>query len=90
MPTIYDNINKHLKDGINSHMQESTRIDACVGYFNLRGWNVIVDKVDILSGGYVVEKENKPERFCRLLVGMIKTPKEILIDSFLDDEVSVI
>ena len=86
MPTIYDNINNHLSTQLNLHVTDARRLDACVGYFNLRGWNVISDRVEQLSGDTVVENGTSVNRYCRLLIGMIKSPHDMLIDSFLPDE----
>jgi hypothetical protein len=38
LPNIYDNIDKHLVDALRDAMTDATRLDVCVGYFNLRGW----------------------------------------------------
>lgn len=55
MPTIFDNITNSLCDQLNTHVDSAQRLDACVGYFNLRGWNSISDKVDGLVGDTVLE-----------------------------------
>lgn len=34
------------------------RVDFCVGYFNLRGWKVIVNEIDALSEDWIYEKIN--------------------------------
>jgi phosphatidylserine/phosphatidylglycerophosphate/cardiolipin synthase-like enzyme len=86
MPTIYDNIEKKLSEGLYNHIEKAERVDYCVGYFNLRGWKIIADKIDDLTGMAVTEGEHQFTRYCRLLVGMIKTPRESLIDSFLDQD----
>ena len=70
MPTIYDNIDNHLLDGLNTMLDGATRADFCVGYFNLRGWGQIADKVQQLQG------ENG--EYCRLLIGMSHTPDSIV------------
>lgn len=70
MPKIYDNIENHLKKGLNETLELSQRADFCVGYFNLRGWKEVADKIDNLTG------------ICRLLVGMQKTPSDILREHF--------
>lgn len=46
------------------------RVDFCVGYFNLRGWKLIIDQVDNLPGDYVEEGNDDVFRTCRLLIGM--------------------
>ena len=46
------------------------RVDFCVGYFNLRGWKLIIDQVDNLPRDYVEEGNDDMFRTCRLLIGM--------------------
>jgi len=68
MPTIYDNIETKLTEGLRNAMAGATSVDACVGYFNLRGWNQLSESVDQLAS----------DRACRLLVGMSVGPDEEL------------
>jgi superfamily II DNA or RNA helicase len=67
MAQIYDNISlkftKGLQDILSNVGVESA--DFCVGYFNLRGWDIVEKEVDKLD-------------VCRLLIGMHKQPKEIV------------
>jgi len=63
MPTIYDNIETGLLNGLREALKDSFRADACVGYFNLRGWAGIADAIDALPH----------EPACRLIVGMTAT-----------------
>ncbi|NLD37035.1 MAG: NgoFVII family restriction endonuclease [Desulfatiglans sp.] len=86
MPRIYDNIEHHLSKGLTETLNLSKRCDFCVGYFNLRGWHEIADKIDSLDGMLVTESEDQTHRVCRLLVGMQKLPAEILKESFLHDD----
>jgi DNA replication protein DnaC len=90
MPKIYDNIKNHLTKGLNETLELSQRTDFCVGYFNLRGWKEIGNRIDKLSGGEIIEKEDKIWRCCRLLVGMQKLPVDILKEHFRYDESHVI
>ena len=67
MPTIYDNIHKHLEEGLNKTLENSQRADFCIGYFNLRGWNKISVNVDSLTGGLLPEEtEDETKYFCRV------------------------
>jgi superfamily II DNA or RNA helicase len=85
MPIIYDNIEKNLTTGLNGTLELSNRTDFCVGYFNLRGWKEVADKIELLAGADVVEGNESFLRYCRLLVGMQKMPEEILRESFAFD-----
>ena len=86
MPKIYDNIANHLTKGLNESLEVSQRTDLCVGYFNLRGWKEISEKIDSLSGETINEGKDDFHRICRLLVGMQKLPVDILRDYFRTDE----
>ena len=80
MARIYDNINIKFTDGLRGIIENIgvKRVDFCVGYFNLRGWNLIVEQVDKLPGDYVYEDNKRKTRYCRLLIGMHR-PNEDLI-----------
>ena len=80
MARIYDNIEVKFKEGLQGIMTSGgvERVDFCVGYFNLRGWNMIVNQVDELPGGYVYENDEQKYRVCRLLVGMHRPPEELI------------
>ncbi|MBQ8750545.1 MAG: DEAD/DEAH box helicase family protein [Alphaproteobacteria bacterium] len=70
MPRIFDNIDLKLETALKESLELSYRADFCVGFFNLRGWHTISDYIDVFEGG---EGKN-----CRLLIGMQRTPKELL------------
>lgn len=74
MPKIFDNISEYLNQALLNTLQVSYRADFCVGYFNLRGWKQLSNDIENLEGG-----EGKE---CRLLVGMQKSPEEILREYF--------
>lgn len=82
MARIYDNIDIKFTDGLRGIIENTgvKRVDFCVGYFNLRGWNLIVEQVDKLPGDYVYEDDKRKMRYCRLLIGMHR-PDEDLIRS---------
>lgn len=86
MPKIYDNITNHLTKGLNETLEVSKRTDFCVGYFNLRGWKEVSEKIDSLSGSIVCEGKDDFHRTCRLLVGMQKLPVDTLRDYFKTDD----
>lgn len=83
MPKIYDNIENHLSKGLSETLEVSNRTDLCVGYFNLRGWRQIGDKIDELCGDKVIEGDDEIHRCARLLVGMQKLPLDINLKVFL-------
>ena len=77
MARIYDNIEINFTDGLNEILKDRgvRRVDFCVGYFNLRGWNLVMEQVDRLPGDIVEELDGRgqyveKERCCRLLIGM--------------------
>jgi superfamily II DNA or RNA helicase len=78
MPTIYDNIEHTLTDGLDKTLKLSQRVDCCIGYFNLRGWNEIAETIDHLSGEETTEGNTQVHRICRLLIGMSVKPTDIL------------
>ena len=83
MARIYDNIDLMFTDGLKELISTSgvKRVDFCVGYFNLRGWNLVINEVDNLEGDYVDENEDREFRYCRLLIGM-QRPTEDIIKQF--------
>jgi superfamily II DNA or RNA helicase len=88
MPTIFDNIENKLKEGLNGTLSHATRADFCIGYFNLRGWKELYDQVNRLTGNSLSQNplsdtsENNSKYYCRLLIGMQRLPIEILEESF--------
>jgi len=69
MPKIFDNITLHLKTGLLDTLESSFRADFCVGYFNLRGWKLLMNHIDHFSG---------EEECCRLMVGMHNADENLL------------
>lgn len=90
MARIYDNIDLKFERGLQDIITNTgvKRVDFCVGYFNLRGWNLICDQVDTLDGDYV-EEDIQPmpiHRTCRLLIGMHQPDEELLHWLYSNDE----
>lgn len=74
MPRIIDNINLKLHPVLEQSLLHSVALDACVGYFNLRGWSSLVEAVDKLP-----ESGDRPP--VRLIIGMRQeTPEHELRD----------
>jgi hypothetical protein len=67
MPRILDNITLHLRATLTETLEHSVSLDACVGYFNLRGWDALCDEVDRLDGA-----DERPP--VRILIGMQDRP----------------
>ena len=70
MPRIFDNINHDLLTALAETMRGSQSADFCVGYFNLRGWDLLRESVENL------DPDSGPA--CRLLVGMPVSPQQEL------------
>ncbi len=83
MPTIYDNIKKHLEEGLTKTLETSKRADFCIGYFNLRGWRKVSKQVNNLEGDYLPEEfEDDNKYHCRVLIGMQRLPEEEIKEFF--------
>lgn len=80
MARIYDNIEMKFTEGLQGIITNVgvKRVDFCVGYFNLRGWNIVVDQVDTLTGDFVYEDDKRIFRKCRLLIGMHQPSDELI------------
>lgn len=88
MARIYDNIDIKFTDGLRGIIENTgvKRVDFCVGYFNLRGWNLIVEQVDKLPGDYVYEDDKRKMRYCRLLVGMHRPDEDLICSLYSHQE----
>lgn len=85
MARIFDNIEDKFTDGLRDIVNEPgvKRVDFCVGYFNLRGWDLIKDSIDNIPGDYVYEEDASGNgvrkfRVCRLLIGMHRPDEELI------------
>ncbi len=80
MARIYDNIEIKFEQGLNDIIESHgvRRVDFCVGYFNLRGWDKVVEQVEQLEGDFVFEGRTNEHRTCRLLIGMHQPPADLV------------
>lgn len=85
MARIFDNIEEEFTDGLRDIVNEPgvKRVDFCVGYFNLRGWDLIKDSIDNIPGENVYEQDSngndiRKHRVCRLLIGMHRPDEELI------------
>lgn len=68
MTRIFDNIDIHLGGHLVETFEASDRMDAAVGYFNLRGWK--------LFGDVIATREAGDDPIVRVLVGMTQVDTE--------------
>lgn len=80
MARIYDNIETKFTQGLQDIITNMgvKRVDFCVGYFNLRGWQLVVNQIDQIPGDYVYEGNRQEFRCCRLLIGMHQPDQELV------------
>ena len=80
MARIYDNLESKFVQGLQDLITDVgiKRVDFCVGYFNLRGWNLVVNQIDQIPGDYIYEKDKQVFRRCRLLIGMHQPEEELV------------
>ncbi len=69
MPRIFDNIDLLLSQGLHQVLDDAVSCSFCIGYFNLRGWREVADRIEHLRGG-------SEDQACRVLVGMQRPPEE--------------
>jgi hypothetical protein len=85
MPTIYDSIAAKLEIGLNKTLATAKRADFCIGYFNLRGWDLLADSVERLEGANLDDRFDDDALYrCRALIGMQTTPLAELEHYFSD------
>ncbi len=80
MARIYDNIESKFVQGLQELITDVAvkRVDFCVGYFNLRGWDLVVNQIDQIPGDFVYENDKQEFRRCRLLIGMHQPDEELV------------
>lgn len=72
MPRIIDNIEVGLAEDLRTEIERgAVRLDAAIGYFNLRGWRELADAVDAMP-----RTEDAPR--ARILIGMARDPHDEL------------
>ncbi len=88
MARIYDNIETKFTQGLQGIITNVgvKRVDFCVGYFNLRGWDLIINQIEGLPGDYVYENDKREFRICRLLIGMHRPDEELIRQLYSQDE----
>ncbi|MDR2246907.1 MAG: phospholipase D-like domain-containing protein [Treponema sp.] len=81
---IYDNISgDNLATALKNTLKGAKRADFCIGYFNLRGWDLLLESVDALPGGRPDERFDDEANYkARVLIGMQKHPREDLEDYY--------
>ena len=86
MSRIYDNIETKFTEGLQGIITNLgvKRVDFCVGYFNLRGWNLVVEQVDHLDGEFIYENDKRVFRKCRLLIGMHRPAEELIRQLYME------
>ncbi len=67
MPKILDNIDLQTEAELLDTLRSSYRLDAAIGYFNLRGWSLLAEAVEAMP-----DCPGEPK--CRLLVGIHEAP----------------
>jgi superfamily II DNA or RNA helicase len=82
--SIYDNISgDKLATALKKTLQKAKRADFCIGYFNLRGWNLLLESVDALPGSQLDERfEDDATYKARVLIGMQNAPQDDLEDYY--------
>ena len=80
MARIYDNIEVKFTEGLQDIITNVgvKRVDFCVGYFNLRGWRLVVNPINDIPGDYIYEGSEQKYRYCRLLIGMHQPNRELV------------
>lgn len=73
MSKIVDNGDVTLSAALNEVLPYASAFDACVGYFNLRGWSLLRDAIGKMS-----PNEDGARPPVRLLIGMAVSPDEAL------------
>lgn len=81
MSRIFDNIDLHLGEHLKKVLTDYDRMDAAVGYFNLRGWQFFAPIVG-------EKKFSRDVPAARILIGMTGAEPERLIADYLQSTVN--
>ena len=81
MSRIFDNIDLHLGEHLKEVLTSYDRLDAAVGYFNLRGWQLFAPTLETK-----VMKPGQP--VARVLVGMSGVEPDLALSEFLQSEIN--
>lgn len=76
MSRIVDNQALKLSSALQEAVSHSKALDACVGYFNLRGWTAIADQLESMRTEPAVSNP------VRLLIGMAVSEADAVRDDF--------
>ena len=89
MARIYDNLESKFVQGLHDLITDVgiKRVDFCVGYFNLRGWDLVVNQIDQIPGDFVYENDKEEFRCCRLLIGMHQPDEELVRRLYSDPQI---
>lgn len=74
VPRIFDNISEQLQTALIHTLDTAQRADFCVGYFNLRGWQLLQPHIEDWQGDET--------HGVRLLIGMHRSPQEEIRELF--------
>jgi hypothetical protein len=75
VPHIYDNKTEPLAPALNAALAQAVAFDTCIGYLNLRGWQLLAGAIDAL--------EELPDRAAaRVLIGMAARPDQLVRDRY--------
>lgn len=75
MPHIYDNKSELLAPALNAALAQALAFDTCIGYLNLRGWQLLARAIDELEG-----VAGRPA--ARVLIGMAARPDQLVRDRY--------
>jgi hypothetical protein len=96
---IYDNISgDSLATALKKTLEKARRADFCIGYFNLRGWDLLLESVDALPGdrltgddsleykpgNVAAERTRNKDSFQPRMPGLLSEPKVQTKDRFGD------